>query len=187
MAVTIDSIRLETERLVLRPPVLADFDAWARLSADQENMRHLGGVQSRPVAWRGFAFAVGSWHLQGFFAFSVIEKASGAWIGRVGPLQPEGWPGTEIGWTLWREYWGRGYAVEAAAATIDWAFGQLGWSEIIHCIEASHTASIAVATKLGSRKLRQSQMPPPYETVTVDIWGQSREEWQARRGNRSTT
>jgi RimJ/RimL family protein N-acetyltransferase len=181
----VDAVRLETGRLVLRPPVLDDFDAWATLSADAETMRFLGGVQPRPVAWRSLAFAVGSWHLQGFFAFSVIEKDSGAWVGRVGPLCPEGWPGTEIGWTLRREYWGRGYAVEAAAAAIDWAFARLGWSEIIHCIEASHAASIAVATKLGSRKLRQSQMPPPYETVTVDIWGQSREEWRARRGNGS--
>jgi RimJ/RimL family protein N-acetyltransferase len=180
-----DSIRLETERLLLRPPVLADFDAWARLGADEQNMQHLGGVQPREIAWRNFAFAVGSWHLQGFGAFSVIEKASGRWVGRVGPLRPEGWPGTEIGWTLWREFWGQGLAVEAATAAIDWSFDTLGWDEIIHCIHADNLASVAVATKLGSRKLRQTRMPPPYEKISVDIWGQSHDEWRARREKRS--
>jgi RimJ/RimL family protein N-acetyltransferase len=174
------SIRLETDRLLLRPPAMQDFDAWAALATDEETMRHLGGVQPRAIAWRNFAFAVGSWHLQGFCGFTVIEKSSGDWVGRVGPLQPEGWPGTEVGWTLARAFWGKGYAVEAATAAIDWAFDQLGWTEVIHCIGADNLASIAVATKLGSRKLRTAPLPPPYEKIVVDLWGQSREEWRAR-------
>jgi RimJ/RimL family protein N-acetyltransferase len=181
------TIRLETERLLLRPPAIEDFDAWARLAADEETMRHLGGVQPRTVAWRNFAFTVGSWHLQGYCGFSVIEKASGNLVGRVGPLQPEGWPGTEVGWTLASAFWGRGYAIEAATAAIDWAFDHLRWSEVIHCIGADNAASIAVATKLGSRKLRTVQMPAPYEKMTVDIWGQSRDDWRATRNDRRAT
>jgi RimJ/RimL family protein N-acetyltransferase len=181
------SIRLETDRLVLRPPALVDFEAWAALAADERTMRHLGGVQPRTIAWRNFAFTVGSWQLQGFSGFSVIEKASGSWIGRVGPLQPEGWPGTEVGWTLASAFWGRGYAFEAASAAIDWAFDQLRWREVIHCISADNLASVALATKLNSRKLRTSTMPPPYENVVVDVWGQSSEAWRARRNDRSAT
>ena len=64
----------------------------------------------------------GAWAIQGFAMFSVIEKVSGRWIGRIGPWQPEGWPGTEIGWGIVRDRCGFGYATEAAAATIDWAF-----------------------------------------------------------------
>jgi len=41
-----------------------------------------------------------------------------------------------------------------------------------------------VASKLGSRKLRTAQMPAPYEGIEVDIWGQSREQWQARSAAR---
>ena len=175
------AIRLETDRLVLRPPVLKDFDAWARLALDEEVMRHLGGVQPRAIAWRNFAFTVGSWHLQGFCGFSVIDKASGEWAGRVGPLQPEGWPGSEVGWTLARQFWGRGYALEAATVAIDWAFVHLGWSEVIHCISSDNAASIAVATKLGSCRLRTATMPAPYEGLVIDVWGQSREEWLSRR------
>ena len=181
------TIRLETDRLLLRPPAAQDFDAWARLAADEETMRHLGGVQPRTVAWRNFAFAVGSWHLQGFCGFSVVEKASGDWVGRVGPLRPEGWPGTEVGWALARAFWGRGYAFEAATAAIDWAFDHLRWSEVIHCINDGNQASVALATKLGSRKLRTATMPAPYEGVVIDVWGQSRDEWHARRRNWRTT
>jgi len=177
------TIRLQTDRLLLRPPVMEDFDAWARLAADEETMRHLGGVQPRSIAWRNFAFAVGSWHLQGFCGFSVIEKSSGSWVGRVGPLQPEGWPGTEVGWAFRRSAWGKGYAREAAIVAVDWAFDNLGWTDVIHSINAENQPSQALAQRLGSRLLRQANLPAPYETIVVDIWGQSRDEWRARRRN----
>jgi len=172
---------LETARLVLRPPCIDDFNAWAALGADPEVMLHLGGAQSRFTAWKQFLAAVGAWHVQGFYCFSVIEKTSGQWIGRVGPLHPVDWPGTEIGWTLARHAWGRGYAVEAAIAATDWAFEHLGWSEIIHCIAPTNTASQAVAIKLGSRKRGTAEMPAPHDEKPIEMWGQTREEWIVNR------
>ena len=68
--------------------------------ADEESARHIGGVQERATAWRGFCQFAGAWHLQGFSMFSVLSKSDGRWIGRVGPWMPEGWPGTEIGWGI---------------------------------------------------------------------------------------
>ncbi|ANB19216.1 GNAT family N-acetyltransferase [Dokdonella koreensis] len=172
--------RLETERLVLRPPLPEDFEDFAAFSADAEAMRHLGGVQPRPVAWRSFVGLVGSWHVRGYAFFSVIEKATGRWVGRLGPWMPEGWPGTEVGWSIARPFWGRGYAPEGAAAAIDWAFDTLGWTEVVHAIDAANTNSKAVATKLGSRYLRPGRLPAPLD-LDVELWGQSREEWRARR------
>jgi len=173
-------LRIETPRLILRPPVAADFDAWAELAADEDVMRTLGGVQLRPVAWRSFLFVVGGWQVLGFSPFSVIEKSSGRWIGRVGPLYPEGWPAREVGWTLARSAWGSGYATEAATAAIDFAFDRLGWDEVAHCIEDSNLASQRVATRLGARRLREARLPPPFETP-ITLWGQSREAWAAHR------
>lgn len=172
---------LETARLILRPPRREDFEGWAAIAQDEEVMRHLGGVHSRFEAWKRFLASVGAWHVQGFNAFSVIEKASGRWVGRVGPLHPEGWPGDEVGWTLARDAWGKGYATEAASAAIDWAFGNLGWTKIIHCIAPDNTASQAVATRLGSVRHGPGSMPAPYENEPLEIWGQSREQWFARR------
>ncbi|HLT78542.1 MAG TPA: GNAT family N-acetyltransferase [Ferrovibrio sp.] len=171
--------RLETDRLILRPPLREDLDAWAEFAADEEAQRFLGGVQPRGAVWRSLCVMRGAWDIEGFSMFSVIEKASGRWIGRLGPWRPDGWPGDEIGWSLTRSAWGRGYATEGAAAAIDWAFTHLGWREVIHCIDARNERSKAVARRLGSRFLRSAMLPPPFDQQT-EIWGQSREEWQAR-------
>ena len=171
---------LETERLVLRPPAAADFEAWAAFAGDEESARYLGGPQVRSVAWRGMSAMTGCWTLRGFGMFCAFEKASGDWVGRLGPWMPEGWPGTEIGWGIARSHWGRGFATEGATAVIDWAFDTLGWTEVIHCIDAGNANSQAVARRLGSTLLRQAQLPAPLND-TVDIWGQSREQWRARR------
>src|SRR5437879_590371 len=101
---------LETDRLILRAPAAEDFEAWAAFAADEETMRHLSGVQPRSVAWRGICQVTGAWAIRGFSMFSVIEKATGRWVGRLGPWQPEGWPGTEVGWGRARGCGGQGYA-----------------------------------------------------------------------------
>ncbi|MFP2960559.1 GNAT family N-acetyltransferase [Myxococcus sp. 1LA] len=172
---------LETARLLLRPPTMEDLEGFAALMADEESARFIGGVQPRSMAWRNVCVMAGSWSLQGFAMFSVLEKSTGAWVGRVGPWKPDGWPGTEIGWGLLRSYWGRGYATEAATATMDWAFEHLGWTDVIHCIVPENTPSQEVARRLGSRLLGPGQLPPPFDTRPVDLWGQSRDAWRSRR------
>jgi RimJ/RimL family protein N-acetyltransferase len=172
--------RLETARLILRPTAAEDFDAWAALMADDAS-HFIGGPQARSVAWRGFISVAGAWAIQGYSMFSVIEKASGLWVGRVGPWVPEGWPGTEVGWAVAKPAYGKGYATEAATAAIDWAFDTLGWTDVIHCIDPENIASQRVAERLGSTNRGPGRMPEPYEEYPVDIWGQTREAWRARR------
>lgn len=171
---------LETERLILRAPAKEDFEAWADFCADEEAARFIGGRQDRIGAWRIMSVMAGAWTVRGFSMFSVIEKSTGRWVGRLGPWQPEGWPGTEVGWGIVRDAWGKGYATEGAAAAIDWAFDALGWDEVIHTIEPANVNSQKVAQRLGSRILRQAVLPAPMN-VAVDCWGQSRDEWLARR------
>lgn len=171
---------LETSRLILRPPQFEDFERWAEFAADPEAQRFLGGVQPRSIAWRSMMTMAGSWALTGVAMFSVIEKASGRWMGRLGPWQPEGWPGTEVGWSLHPDAWGRGYASEGAAVAIDYAFDVLGWSEVIHCIDPQNLPSQRVAERLGSHLRGPGKMPAPYDTAPCEIWAQTREEWRRR-------
>jgi RimJ/RimL family protein N-acetyltransferase len=178
---TLSGPTLETERLLLRVPGECDFDGWAALMAHPEATRFLGGPQERAAAWRGMAAMVGAWVLRGFGPFSVVDKASGRWAGRVGPWRPEGWPGTEIAWSIAPDFQRRGFATEAAAATIDWAFDVLGWSEVVHCIAPGNVASIAVARRLGAERLRRGVILPPSGT-RVDLYGQSMTAWRRRRG-----
>ncbi|HEY0332768.1 MAG TPA: GNAT family N-acetyltransferase [Stenotrophomonas sp.] len=175
---------LETERLWLRPPRREDFDGFAAFLGDEVATAHLGGAMPPAAAWRSLATIVGSWELQGFAMFSVIEKASGEWVGRVGPWQPYQWPGPEVGWSIRRDRWGRGYAPEAATAAIDWAFEVLGWDEVIHIIATDNLSSKAVAAKLGSRFLRMDELPAPHAGKAVEVWGQMRAQWRQREGHR---
>ena len=172
---------LHTERLTLRVPRVEDFDRYAELLADEEATRFLGGSLLRAPAWRKFLQMPGAWAVQGFAMFSVVEKASGRWIGMTGPWFPEGWPGTEVGWTFHPDAWGKGYATEAATAAIDWAFAHLDWSEIIHSIDPDNVASIKLAERLGSTYRGPGRLPEPFADAKVGLWGQSREQWLARR------
>lgn len=172
---------LQTERLILRPPQQDDLDEWAAFMSDPEAMQFLGGTVNRTMAWRGLASAAGSWALLGFGMFSVLERSSGRWIGRVGPWRPEGWPGTEIGWGIARSAWGKGYATEAAEAAMDWAVDELGWSDLVHFIDPGHEASKGVAARLGASFREHGKLPPPFDQIQVEVWGQSREQWLARR------
>ncbi len=173
---------LETERLILRLPRHEDFDGYAELHSDEEAARYIGGCMPRAAAWRKFLQMPGAWMVQGFGMFSIVEKTSGRWLGQLGPWRPEAWPGTEVGWAFRRDAWGRGFATEAAIAAIDWVFDRLDWAEVIHCIDPDNRPSQKLAERLGSRKLRPGRLPAPYEEHPVHIWGQTREEWRARRG-----
>ncbi|HEX9948351.1 MAG TPA: GNAT family N-acetyltransferase [Allosphingosinicella sp.] len=175
---------LETPRLILRPPMEEDLDGFAAMMADEEAARFVGGQQARSGAWRGMAWMAGSWALRGYGMFSVIEKSSGRWVGRVGPWQPEGWPGSEVGWGFHRGAWGKGYATESAAASLDWAFDQLGWDDVIHCIAPANEPSARVARRLGSGIRGSAYLPAPFDSEPVDIWGQTRAQWRSRRSSR---
>ncbi|AKJ03804.1 RimJ/RimL family protein N-acetyltransferase [Archangium gephyra] len=172
---------LETPRLLLRPTATEDLEGFVMLMADPESARFIGGLQPRSMVWRAMHTMAGSWVLNGYAMFSVLEKATGRWVGRVGPWKPDGWPGSEIGWGLLREFWGRGYATEATAAAMDWAFEHLGWTEVIHSIAPDNTASKQVALRLGSRMRGPCKLPPPHDTSPMELWSQDRDTWRARR------
>ncbi|MBT2134845.1 GNAT family N-acetyltransferase [Croceibacterium sp. LX-88] len=171
---------LETSRLTLRLPREEDLDGWAALMADEDAAKFIGGPLSRSAAWRAMATMAGSWSLKGFGMFSVIEKASGQWIGRVGPWQPEGWPGREVGWALLPTAWGKGYARESAQAAIDWAFDALDWSEVIHTIDPDNLPSQRLARALGAENVGPTRLPAPLDNLPVEMWRQSREQWASR-------
>jgi RimJ/RimL family protein N-acetyltransferase len=143
---------LQTERLVLRPFREADIDGYAEMGADPEVMRFLsadGRLLSRADAWRQMAMFLGHWELRGYGTWAVEERATGAFVGRVGLHNPLGWPDRELGWTIARRFWGRGYASEAARAAITHAFGALGWTHLVSLIHPDNHRSTRLAERLG--------------------------------------
>ena len=177
----IEDIRIETERLILRPPNGDDLASWAAFQADAATMTYIGGAKSRAESWRDLCAMVGAWHVRGYAMFSLILKDSGQWIGRIGPWYPDDWPGTEVGWAVAPGYAGKGYALEAAVASMNYAVDVLDWEDICHTIDPANIASIRLAERLGSTNRGPTRLPAPFQHARVDDWGQSRDQWQQNR------
>ena len=154
---------LETERLLLRAPVPEDAVPLAPMYGDTEVMRYLGdGRTLTPEETeRSVRRMIEGWAADGFGLFTTVRKEDHAVIGRVGLIlwNPETWRTVrvadggptelEVGYTIGRPYWGRGYATEAAAASRDYALEQLGARRLIALIIRGNDASENVARKLG--------------------------------------
>ena len=163
---------LETQRLRLRFFQERDLDALAAINADPETVRYLGEGKTftRAESWRGIAAMAGHWLLKGYGMWAVELKSNAAMIGRVGFYNPDGWPGFELGWTISRTHWGKGYATEAALVARDYGLTALGHKRIISLIRHANVASIRVAEHidfkpdgevelLGSRALVYANAP----------------------------
>lgn len=165
---------LETERLILRQWRESDIDDYAAMCADPDVVEFLtGNAMSRMEAWRHMAFLIGHWSLRGFGHWAVEEKATGKLIGRIGFLEPIDFPGFEIGWTLARASWGKGYANEGATAALNWAFQTLDKTEVISLIRPGNVNSIKVAERLG--ETYQGEVEVMGSRVLK--YGMSRQRW----------
>lgn len=161
---------IETPRLLLRPPILADLERFTDMRGDFERSKWAGGGLDAAGAWSRFGQWVGNWQLYGYGMFSIIEKSSGNWIGNVGPVKMFDWPGQEFGWALIGEKSGQGFAKEAALAALDWSFKNLQFGEFCHCIHPDNVASIKLAQAIGAQFVDNSPLPPPFEDEPNEKW-----------------
>lgn len=165
-------MRLETERLVLRPLAPDDIDALEPFYADPEVMRYIGTGEtaSRDGAAESIARMIQRFEADGFGQLAVVRREDGAVIGRCGLLVwDRSWNPTsraeatgdtelEVGYKLGRPYWGHGYATEAAAAVRDHAQSDLGAERLIALIRPGNVASKRVAEKIGMRYERDVEL-----------------------------
>ncbi len=170
--------RLETQRLILRQFTDRDLDPYAQMCADTEVMRFLGGRPlSRGESWRQIATMLGHWQLLGYGMWALEERETSAFVGRVGFIDPPGWPGFELGWALARPFWGRGLAFEAALKALDRAFGELGRDHVISLIHPDNTRSLKLAERLGERFERTVE----FFGEEVGVYGIGRKAWAAAK------
>jgi RimJ/RimL family protein N-acetyltransferase len=173
---------LTADRFVLRAFREDDVPALTALHSDPEVMRYLrpgGEPETRPrQAWEYIAMMMGHWLLKGYGKWAMADRATDRLIGRVGFFDaPHEWPGLELGWTISRELWGKGYATEAARVALDWGFETMDTDEIISAINPANAPSIRVAERLGERYVRDDVM----QGAPCRIYAISRDEWHARR------
>jgi len=145
---------LETERLYLRPLKRDDLEGVHRMHSDPETVRFVSGrTKSRQESREWLEWAIDSYEKHGHGFWALELAASGEYVGHAGlPAQVlEGIPETETAYWVSRDHWGRGLATEAAVASRDYGFGELGLDRLISIIHPENLASRRVAEKTGLR------------------------------------
>ena len=170
---------LETERLVMREPTLADFPDSRAMLADPAMMKHIGGKPlTEEESWARLHRHVGQWTLLGFGIWVVHDRA-GAYVGEVGflDLRRQITPrlsAVEVGWLISSAWHGKGYATEAMRAALAWGDDyfrtapldpSLVRGRLEAIIDPPNTASFRVAEKLGFARIG----PATYKGESVEV------------------
>jgi RimJ/RimL family protein N-acetyltransferase len=153
-----------------------------RLMQDPEVMQFVGDrrVPSAQDSWRAVAGWIGHWALRGYGQWAIEVRDSGELVGRAGVINPQGWPGAEVGYLLGKHWWGRGYATEAARAAMNWAFRERDFDRLLSLIDPDNAASIRVAERLGETLLGETRL---WEH-TVLMYGIDRSTWETGTARR---
>jgi RimJ/RimL family protein N-acetyltransferase len=146
-------ITIATERLLLRRPTASDLEELVTIFADPEVERFMGRFD-RDEATSWLDRVDRCWREHGYGRLAITDRVSGGLLGRTGLSYIEQFGEPELGWTLRREAWGRGYATEAARACADWAFREFEIPYLTSLIEPDNDRSIKVGEGLGMTPLR---------------------------------
>ncbi|WP_417693561.1 GNAT family N-acetyltransferase [Roseibium sp.] len=143
--------RLETQRLILRPPQETDYAEFLAYSTS-DRTRYVGGPKTEDLCREKFDDLSDQWRQRGFGRFIIVRKDTGQPLGHVGPLQDKSGGPVEMTWTLWRaEHEGQGFALEAAQAALKWAFEAVDQPYLDAMIHPENKSSIALALRLDGR------------------------------------
>ncbi|MBN1694872.1 GNAT family N-acetyltransferase [candidate division WOR-3 bacterium] len=184
-----ETLKLETERLLLRLLDLSDAERVRELAGDKEiadtttNIPHPyeKGMAEEWISSSRIKFESGECvHL------AVILKATQELIGAIGLIIDKGFNRGELGYWIGREYWNQGYCTEGSRAVLDYGFNQL----LLHKITSSHFArnpsSGRVMRKIGMKKegFLKKHVPKSGKYEDLVIYGVLRKEWKEENEHR---
>ena len=184
--------RIETERLLLRPWREADLEPFIRMNEDPEVVEYLpspiSGKESQQFVRRSQAhFAE-----HGYGLYVVERREDAAFLGYTGLnwtlFESHFTPALEVGWRLARHAWGRGYATEAARASMTHAFVEKGISEIVSFTVPANARSAAVMKRLGMTRdpaddFVHPRLGPDHPLGHHILYRVQRSEWDAVRAD----
>ncbi|NOR62051.1 MAG: GNAT family N-acetyltransferase [Rhodobacteraceae bacterium] len=150
---------LETERLTLRPPELADFPTYASFYADAVGSGDYGGPLRADQAFGVLCKDMGHWVFKGFGKWSIMRRADNTMLGGCGLVHPEGWPSHELTWWLHPDFRGQGIASEASRAVIEFAFKTLKWPAVETHMQDENSAARKLVESLGGQICRRDAFP----------------------------
>lgn len=164
------NLKIETERLILRPFDSDDLDAFSTICADPHVMRYIGNGQAldKEAVEQLLQLIMSNYEKQGFGLLAITLKENNKLLGFCGLIQQivDGESYIELGYRLDRAFWDKGIATEAAKAVKDYAFSQLNISYLISIIHVDNLASKRVAEKVGLKFLKQTH----FKGNVVDVF-----------------
>ena len=182
---------LETERLALRRFTPDDLDTLARLHADPDVTRYLGGVKDRATTEAQMRTRILDYYDQhpGLGVWATIERATGAVAGFHVLNHIQGETELQVGYALFTDFWGRGYATEMTTALLDYGYGTLRLPQINAITDLGNTASQRVLLKAGLvRNGERAFAHPAYAASGPMAWFESyRDSWLAAHMSRGQT
>lgn len=146
-----NNLLLKTERLYLRPIAKKDFEDVCLLDTDPEVRSYFpeGALNIEQVE-RELERYLREWQAIGFGIFAIFERETNQFIGRGGFAKLKSGE-VEFGYLFLKEYWGKGYATEAAKALLEWGLAHIPVEYIIGFAPTHHIASIRVLEKCGMK------------------------------------
>jgi len=170
------ALLLETRRLLLRPLVIDDFEAYHAAVGEPPASAGPDAKPSREDSFKRLLANIACWNLFGFGTFAVIDRGTARLIGGCGLFRMErdveppldGSP--EAGWGIDRQFHGQGYAHEAMTAALEWFDRTAGEPRSICMIDDGNLASEKLAAKLGYATCATGR----YKDVAVTIYARER-------------
>lgn len=180
---------LHTERLILKPPAADDLPWVLETMNTPAVMRYLGGeVRSEEAVRESFAADCTAFHSGGHRRWTIWLRDGQSRIGRCGLFHvrtdtaPDGLKGqNEIGWTLAQDYWGMGYASEAARAVLEFAFDWLGFPIVYSQTSDFNGPSTRMMERLGlARRQELDYVDPDYrpQDNPTTVWSIDADSWR---------
>jgi RimJ/RimL family protein N-acetyltransferase len=147
------TVFITTERLILKPTKQSDFDDLFALRSDPDVMKYTEqGVQTKKDVQKFLDITVPYQKKYGHDICSVFEKSSGAFVGQAGLFRTSNideQSDIEIGFSLHKKYWGKGYGTELVRALIQWGFEHLSVTKLVAFTDPKNSASHRVLQKCG--------------------------------------
>lgn len=172
-------MQLETKRLILREMNFKDFEALYEILSDSETMRHYPAPFNAEKVQNWIQWNINNYSTYGFGLWTVILKETGEFIGDCGITMQNihGKMLPEIGYHIHKNHQRKGYASEAAATCIDFAFGKKEFPAVYSYMKYTNEASYSVALKNGMRLVEEYDDPVNTKTLVFAI---GRGEWLLR-------
>lgn len=170
---------IETERLCLREMTPDDYDALYAVLADSDIMQHYPYTFDEARVCRWITRNIERYDMDGFGLWAVVLKETGEMIGDCGITMQNihGMMLPEIGYHIRKDQQRRGYASEAAAACIQFAFEHFDFPAVYSYMKYTNVASCSTAIKSGMRFIEQYEDP---DNTITKVYAIDRMEWVRR-------